>query len=152
METLNLSPRLWNTGLVSSRASLTSWGEGASLSIFRMLPKRVCFASQYSRQWRKRWFIDSTSPPQKQMGFIMSLKPCLNLCSLRILEPRSNLINSFIPYGLQILKIPLGEGLVNSKIISLKILIFSEFFQCRIQKKFGDMGFSWGFSRFWKPR
>ena len=82
---------------------------------------------------------------------LLSLKPCLNLCSLRTIEPRSNLINSFIPYGLQILKIPLGEGLVNSKIISLKILIFSEFFQCRIQKKFGDMGFSWGFSRFWKP-
>ena len=26
-----LSPRLWNTGLVSSGANLTSWGEGASL-------------------------------------------------------------------------------------------------------------------------
>ena len=26
-------PRLWNTGLVSSRASLTSWGEVASLSL-----------------------------------------------------------------------------------------------------------------------
>ena len=25
--------RLWNTGLVSSRASLTSWGEGASLAL-----------------------------------------------------------------------------------------------------------------------
>ena len=27
------SLRLWNTGLVSSRASLTSWGEGASLAL-----------------------------------------------------------------------------------------------------------------------
>ena len=26
-------PRLWNTGLVSSGASLTSWGEGASLAL-----------------------------------------------------------------------------------------------------------------------
>ena len=26
-----LSPRHWNTGLMSSRVSLTSWGEGASL-------------------------------------------------------------------------------------------------------------------------
>ena len=25
--------RLWNTGLVSARASLTSWGEGASLAL-----------------------------------------------------------------------------------------------------------------------
>ena len=25
--------RLWNTGLVSSRASLTSWGESASLAL-----------------------------------------------------------------------------------------------------------------------
>ena len=28
-----LPPRLWNTGLVSSRASLTLWGEGASLAL-----------------------------------------------------------------------------------------------------------------------
>ena len=28
-----LSPRLWNTGLVNSGASLTSWGEGASLAL-----------------------------------------------------------------------------------------------------------------------
>ena len=27
------SPRHWNTGLVSSRASLTAWGEGASLAL-----------------------------------------------------------------------------------------------------------------------
>ena len=26
-------PRLWNTGLVSSGASLTLWGEGASLAL-----------------------------------------------------------------------------------------------------------------------
>ena len=26
-------PRQWNTGLVSSRFSLTSWGEGASLAL-----------------------------------------------------------------------------------------------------------------------
>ena len=28
------------------------------------------------------------------MGFIVSLKPCLNLCSLRWLKPRRNLINT----------------------------------------------------------
>ena len=30
---INLSPGQWNTGLVSSGASLTSWGEGASLAL-----------------------------------------------------------------------------------------------------------------------
>ena len=30
---LSLSQRLWNTGLLSSWASLTSWGEGASLAL-----------------------------------------------------------------------------------------------------------------------
>ena len=39
-------------------------------------------------------------PPQIQMGFIVTLKPCLNLCSLRWLKPRRNLVNSFIQYGL----------------------------------------------------
>ena len=30
---LMISPRHWSTRLVSSRASLTSWGEGASLAL-----------------------------------------------------------------------------------------------------------------------
>ena len=30
---MKLSPRHWNTRLVSSGASLTSWGEGASLAL-----------------------------------------------------------------------------------------------------------------------
>ena len=30
---IHLSPRYWNTGLASSKASLTSWGEGASLAL-----------------------------------------------------------------------------------------------------------------------
>ena len=30
---VSLPPRLWNTGLVSSGAILTSWGEGASLAL-----------------------------------------------------------------------------------------------------------------------
>ena len=31
---VKLPPRFWNNGLVSSRASLTSWEEGASLAVF----------------------------------------------------------------------------------------------------------------------
>ena len=38
-----------------------------------MLSKRICFASQYSGQWRKKWFIDSMSPKQMPIGFIVSL-------------------------------------------------------------------------------
>ena len=44
----------------------------------------------------KEMIFDSVAPPQIQMGFIISLKPCLNLRSLRWLKPRRNLINSFI--------------------------------------------------------
>ena len=62
----------------------------------------------------------------------MSLKPCINLCLLRWLKPRCNLVDSFIAYGLKILKILLGEGLVNSKSLLLKILLFSEFLTSRL--------------------
>ena len=63
-----------------------------------MLSKRAGLASQYSGQWRKKWFMDSMSPPQIQMKLMVSLQPCLNLCLLRWLKPRRNLVNSFIPY------------------------------------------------------
>ena len=58
--------------------------------------------------------MDSMSPAQMQMGFIVLLKPWLNLCSLRWLKPIHNLVNNFIPYGLQISKMLLVEGLINS--------------------------------------
>ena len=35
------------------------------------------------RQHRKKWKVDSASKPQKQSGFTVSWKYCLNLCSLR---------------------------------------------------------------------
>ena len=66
------------------------------------------------------------------MGFIVSLKPCLNLCSMRWLKPRRNLVNRFIPYGLQMSKILFGEGLINPKSLFSKILIFSEFITSRL--------------------
>ena len=80
----------------------------------------------------KKWFMDSMSPRQTQMGFIVSLKPCLNFCLLRWLKPRRNLVNCFIPYGLYISKILLDEGLINSKSLFLKILIFSELLSFRL--------------------
>ena len=54
------------------------------------------------------------------MRFIMSLKPCLNLCSLRWFKPRRSL--SFIPYPLQISNILLGKGPVNSNIFRILLL------------------------------
>ena len=66
------------------------------------------------------------------MGFIVSLKACLNLCSLRWFKPRRNLVTSFIPYGLKISKMLLGKGLINSKSIFLEIQIFSELFTSRL--------------------
>ena len=76
--------------------------------------------------------MDSMSPAQIQMGFILSLKPCLNLCSLRWLKPRRNLVNSFMLYGLQISKMLFGKGLINPKSRFSKILIFSEFLTSRL--------------------
>ena len=76
------------------------------------------------------WF--QMSPPHIKIRFIVSLKPCLNLCSLRWRKPGRNLVNSFIPYGLSISKILLGKGLINSKSLFLKILIFSEFLTSRL--------------------
>ena len=76
--------------------------------------------------------MDSMSLAQIQMGFILSLKPCLKLCSLRWLKPRRNLVNRFIPYGLQISKILFGEDLINTKSLFLKMLMFSEFITSRL--------------------
>ena len=55
------------------------------LSMVWWLPTRICFASQNSRGWKKKWFVDSMSPPQIQMTFISlisflirTLEPILN--------------------------------------------------------------------------
>lgn len=47
--------------------------------------------------------------PQMQMGIVVSLKPCLDLCSMRWFKPRRNLVNSFVPYRLLISKLLFGE-------------------------------------------
>ena len=67
-------------------------------------------------------------------GILCHLRPCLNLYSWRWLKSRRNLVNSFIPYGLQISKILLGGGLVNFKSLFLKNLIFSKFLTSRLVK------------------
>ena len=108
-----------------------------------MLSKRVFLASQYSGEWRQKGFMDSMSPPQIQIVFIASLKPCLNLYSLRWLKLRRNLVNSFIPYGLWISKMLLGEGLINSK--SSLLLWWDRYIQSRkrMSLKFTGEYVSW---------
>ena len=65
----------------------------------------------------ERWFIDSMSPPQMQIGFIVSLKPCLNFCLLRWLKPRPNLVNSFISYELY------GTSVYSEETLSLSVTL-----------------------------
>ena len=57
--------------------------------------------------------------PQQQIGFKQSRKLCLNLWSLRWLEPNLSLVISFIPIGLWQLKILLGVGRMNRKMLFL---------------------------------
>ena len=67
---------------------------------FECCQREFAFLHSVQGIGERKEFIDSMSPSQIQMGFVVSLKPCLNLCSLRWLKPRSNLVNSSIPYGL----------------------------------------------------
>ena len=70
----------------------------------------------------------STSPfPQLQKGLIESWKLCLNLCSLRWLKPSLSRDRSFIPLGLWQLHVLLADGLMNDRILFLKVAILSEF-------------------------
>ena len=64
-------------------------------------------------QCRKKWIGDSDSKLQDQIGFIVSWKLWLNLCSLRWLKPERNLVRSLIPRLSETLHKLLGEGLIN---------------------------------------
>ena len=72
------------------------------------------------RQCRKSWVVDSTCKPQEHKGLIQIEKLCLNLCSLRLLIPTRNLVSSFKPTRLCILKYELGTGQPNFKMTFLK--------------------------------
>ena len=64
--------------------------------------------------------------PQQQIGFKQSRKLCLNLWSLRWLKPNLSLVISFIPIGLWQLKVLLGVGRMNCKMLFLKKARLSE--------------------------
>ena len=79
----------------------------------------ICFFIRYLRrsvkfwQRRKKWVVDSDSKLQGHNGFIVSWKLWLNLCSLRWLKPKRNLVRSLIPRLSETLHKLLGEGLIN---------------------------------------
>ena len=63
---------------------------------------------------------------QQQIRFKQSRKLCLNLWSLRWLKPNLSLVISFIPIGLWQLKVLLGVGRMNCKMLFLKRARLSE--------------------------
>ena len=63
---------------------------------------------------------------QQQIRFKQSRKLCLNLWSLRWLKPNLSLVISFIPIGLWQLKVLLGIGRMNCKMLFLKRARLSE--------------------------
>ena len=63
---------------------------------------------------------------QQQIRFKQSRKLCLNLWSLRWLKPNLSLVITFIPIGLWQLKVLLGVGCMNCKVLFLKRARLSE--------------------------
>ena len=92
------------------------------LSMFFMVLRRVCLSVIYMGQWRRKCAVDSTSKPQLQDRFKESWKLCLNLCSRKWLKPSRSLVINLIPLGLWQLKRLLADGLINFRILFLKIL------------------------------
>ena len=76
-------------------------------SFMRRLRKSIKF-------WqRRKKLVDSDSKLQELSGFIVSSKLWLNLCSLRWLKPKRNLVSSLIPRLSEKLKNLLGESLID---------------------------------------
>ena len=76
----------------------------------------------YKGQWRKKWIADSTSLPQLHIGFSVSWKLCLNLCSRRWLSPSRIRVIYLIPIGLWQSKNELEEGCMNFSMLILQTL------------------------------
>ena len=97
------------------------------LSMFTRVLRRVRLSVIYVGQWRRKCAVDSISKPQLQNGFKESWKLCLNLCSRKWLKPSRSLVINLIPLGLWQLKRLLADGLINFRILFLKILKLLEF-------------------------
>ena len=90
-----------------------------SNSVWSMLTKlfrNVRRSLLYKGQWRKKWIADSTSLPQLHIGFSVSWKLCLNLCSRRWLSPSRIRVIYLIPIELWQSKNELQEGRMNYRI------------------------------------
>ena len=101
------------------------------LSIFSIVLRRVRLSIIYVGQWRRKCPVDSKSKPQQQNRFKGSWKLCLNLCSSKWLKPSHSLVINLIPLGLWQLKRLLADGLINFRILFLKILKLLAFLMLR---------------------
>ena len=76
----------------------------------------------YKEQLGKKWIADSTSLPQLHIGFCVSWKVYLNLCSRRWLSRSRIRVTYFIPIELWQSKNELKEGRMNFTMLLLKTL------------------------------
>ena len=91
-------------------------------SMLTKLFRRVRCSLLYKGQRRKKWIVDSASLPQLLIGFSVSWKLCLNLCSRRWLSPSRIRVIYLIPIGLWQSKNELEEGRLNFSMLHLKTL------------------------------
>ena len=101
--------------LPNSKICCVSEKSLVSNSVWSMLPKLF-------RSVRKKWIADSTSLPQLHIGFSVSWKLCLNLCSRRWLSPSRIRVIYLIPIGLWQAKRELEEDRMNFSMLLLKTL------------------------------
>ena len=116
--------------LLPKRRDLIKTGSQRSrrlLSMFSVVLRRLRLSVLYVGQWRRKCAVDSISKPQLQNGFKESWKLCLNLYSHKWLKPSRSLVINLIPLGLWQLKRLLADGLINFRILFLKILKLLEF-------------------------
>ena len=83
------------------------------LSISLTVLKRVYLWLLNKGQWRKKYVFASTSRPHEQIGFKVSWKLCLNLCSRKWLRSRLSLARYLITLLLWQLKTLFADGLIN---------------------------------------
>ena len=115
---LSYLPPLYRSNFVKDFSSSVRIRELILMSSFmRHLRRSVKFW-----QRRKKWVVDSDSKLQEHSGFIVPGKLWLNLCSLRWLKPKRNLVRSLILRLSETLNKLLGEDLVNFSNEFLKIL------------------------------
>ena len=115
---LSYLPPLYRSNFVKDFSSSVRIRELILMSSFmRHLRRSVKFW-----QRRKKWVVDSDSKLQEHSGFIVPWKLWLNLCSLRWLKAKRNLVSSLIPRLSETLNKLLGEDLVNFSNEFLKIL------------------------------